>query len=195
MTIPAVFFMLFLLVLWFVIGAKGHWIVKAGIIGLTLHLCISIGLSLSAFAGWPSDENLPDKFIVHWMVVQEPEKTTRAPGFIYIWASDISEKRHTREAGWKRFFFTLSSQEKEAPRAYVLPYSKQKHEDAEGVLTKIRDGKAVVGERGAGEGGPGEGPPGDDNANGEDGGKGGGSFSKSEDITFHELPPTSLPKK
>ena len=77
----------------------------------------------------------------------------------------------------------------------MLPYSKQKHEDAEGVLTKIRDGKAVVGERGAGEGGPGEGPPGDDNANGEDGGKGGGSFSKSEDITFHELPPTSLPKK
>ena len=82
MTIPLVFFSLFILVLWFIIGAKGHWALKAIVIAMTLHFCISIGLSLEGFAGWPSADGLPDKFMVHWIVVEEPDKRTKTGGAI-----------------------------------------------------------------------------------------------------------------
>ena len=89
MTIPLVFFSLFILVLWFIIGAKGHWALKAIVIAMTLHFCISIGLSLEGFAGWPSADGLPDKFMVHWIVVEEPDKRTKTGGAIYVWATEL----------------------------------------------------------------------------------------------------------
>ena len=105
MTIPLVFFSLFILILWFIIGSRGHWALKAVVIAMTLHFCISIGLSLEGFAGWPSADGLPDKFIVHWIVVEEPDKKTKAPGSIYIWATDLSRDHETPEtSGWKKFF-------------------------------------------------------------------------------------------
>ena len=201
MNIPVVFFIVFVLVLWFIIGAKGHWVIKAMTIGAALHLCLSIGLSLSGLGGWPSEDPLPDKFIVNWVLVQEPDKATGDAGTIYLWVTDISDKKDpaTMKQGWKRFFFSLSENQDGAPRGYLAPYSKDKHKEAEDILTKIRAGKVVVGERGgAGEEGGGEGDGegmgGEDNAGGE-GSEGGGSFSRTSDITFHELPPTSLPEK
>ena len=197
MTIPLVFFSLFILILWFIIGSRGHWALKAVVIAMTLHFCISIGLSLEGFAGWPSADGLPDKFIVHWIVVEEPDKKTKAPGSIYVWATDLGHEKETSESsGWKGFFLSLSPSGEGQPRAYVVPYSKEKHEDADGVLTQIRGGKIVLGERGENGGEPGEGEGGDGDGNGSpEGSEGGGSFSRSDGITFHELPPTKLPKK
>jgi hypothetical protein len=195
MTIPLVFFSLFILVLWFIIGAKGHWALKALVIAMTLHCCISIGLSLEGFAGWPSAEVLPDKFIVHWIVVEEPDKRTRAGGAIYVWATaPSSEKEASDTSAWRRFFLKLSPSNKGQPRAYGLPYSKGRHEESEGVLTQIKAGKTVIGERGENEGEEGDGEDGDGNGGPEGRGEG-GSFSLSDGITFHNLPPTKLPKK
>ena len=197
MTIPLVFFSLFILVLWFIIGAKGHWALKAIVIAMTLHFCISIGLSLEGFAGWPSGDGLPEKFIVHWIVVEEPDKRTKTGGAIYVWATDLSvEEEGAKPSPWRRFFLKLSPSNEGQPRAYVVPYSKEKHEESEGVLTQIKGGKAVVGERGEGEGEPGDGEDGNGEGDGQsEGSEGGGSFSRSDGITFHELPPTRLPKK
>ena len=196
MTIPVVFFTLFLLILWFVIGARGHWVLKAFVIGVTLHLCVSIGLSLSAFAGWPSEESLPQKFMVHWIVVEEPDKKTKEKGAIYVWVTSLGENSGFISEKWRRFFVALPPTNFGQPRSYVVPYSKQKHEESEGVLTQIRSGKTVIGEKGAkgkGSGKEGEGSLGE--GDGSENGNEGGSFSKSEDVTFHELPPPHLPKK
>ena len=77
MTIPLVFFSLTALVLWFIIGARGHWALKALIILLTLHISLSVGMSIPNFAGWPSDDPLPKKFLVHWIIIKEPDKITK----------------------------------------------------------------------------------------------------------------------
>jgi hypothetical protein len=193
--IPLVFFILFLLTLWFVIGSKGHWIPKAIMTGATLHLCVSIGLSLSGFAGWPSQDEVPKRFLVHWIVIKEPAKGTSEKGAIYLWATSISKEKETPAAGWRALFPSLYSPDTTQPRAYAMPYSKQKHQKADEAISKIKGGKIVVGERG---GGGKEGAGDGDGANGEGPsgqGVGGGSFSQSDDISFHELPPSSLPKK
>lgn len=203
MNIPAVFFILFVLVLWFIIGAKGHWLIKAMTIGAALHLCLSIGLSLSGLGGWPSNDPLPNKFIVNWILVQEPDKVTGEAGTVYLWVTDISDKKDptAMRQGWKRFFFSLSKDQDGSPRVHSAPYSKDKHKEAEDILTKIRAGKTVVGERG-GAGGEGDGEGGEEGMGGDgedgvegEGSEGAGSFSRTNDITFHELPPTSLPDK
>jgi len=196
MTIPAIFFTLFVLILWFVIGAKGHWALKVFVIGVTLHLCVSIGLSLSGFAGWPSEERLPQKFIVHWIVVEEPDKKTKEKGAIYVWVTSIGGDDSPVSNQWRRFFVALSPPTLRQPRSHVVPYSKKKHEESEGVLTQIRSGKTVIGEKGVK--GKGDGEDGDgsgDRDNGSEKRNGGGSFSQSDDLTFHELPPPRLPKK
>ena len=197
MTIPLVFFSLFILVLWFIIGAKGHWALKAIVIAMTLHFCISIGLSLEGFAGWPSADGLPDKFMVHWIVVEEPDKRTKTGGAIYVWATDLGvQQEESKPSTWRRLFLKLSPSNEGQPRAYVMPYSKGKHEESDGVLTQIRGGKVVGGERGESGGEPGDGEEGNGAGDGQtEGGEGDGSFSHSDGITFHELPPTKLPKK
>ena len=197
MTIPLVFFALFLLTLWFIIGANGHWAIKAAVIAMTLHLCISIGVSLGGFSGWPSEEDLPDKFIVHWIVVEEPAKKTKSGGAIYVWATGVNGgKKEDAPSIWKRFFLNLSPTDDGLPRAYATPYSKGKHEESNGVLTQIRAGKTVLGERGDGEGEGGDEGEGDGDGNGDPADSAGeGSFSQTDGITFHELPPTKLPKK
>jgi len=154
MTIPAVFFVLFLLILWFIIGARGHWLLKAFVIGITLHLCVSVGLSLSGFAGWPCEDSLPQKFIVHWIVVEEPDKKTKEKGAIYVWVTSIEEGESSLSEEWTqmilaRFFITLSPLTTNQPRSHIVPYSKQKHKKSEDVLTQIKAGKTVIGERGA----------------------------------------------
>lgn len=199
MTIPLVFFSLFILILWFVIGAKGHWLLKAAVIAMTLHFCISIGLSLQGFAGWPSGEDLPTKFIVHWVVVEEPDKKTKDKGAIYVWATSLDNQKEERSSSaWRNFFLSLSPVDTGQPRAHAVPYSKEKHEESDGVLTKIKGGKIVIGERGKKGKGKGEGEEGNGDGDGDgegEGPQGGGSFSQSDGITFHDLPPTKLPKK
>ena len=150
--IPFIFFILSSLLLWLVIGAKGHWLFKAGVISFVLYFCISVGLSLSSLLGWPADQPLPKEFKVHWIQIKEPDKRTGGEGSIYVWATSL------------------------------------------GALGKIMRGESVGGKnKGKGKGeGKGKGKGTGKNGGGK---KGGGSLSKSDDIIFHELPPTKLPDK
>ena len=59
------FVLLAILSLWFVIGSKGHWFGKAAMILVSLYFCLSVGFSVNNFMGWPTSEELPQKFLVH----------------------------------------------------------------------------------------------------------------------------------
>ena len=146
MTIPLVFFSLTGLVLWFIIGAKGHWALKAFIILLTLHVCLSVGMSIPKFAGWPSDDRLPDKFLVHWITIKEPDKKTKEDGYIYIWATVLSNQEKEVE-GWKQYLLSFGVQDFTEHRAYRTPYTREGHQRGEDAIKKIKNdvaGKADV---------------------------------------------------
>ena len=202
MTIPLVFFSLTALVLWFIIGAKGHWAIKAFIILLTLHVCLSVGMSIPNFAGWPSDDRLPDKFLVHWITIKEPDKKTQEDGYIYIWATVLSNQEKEVE-GWKQYLLSFGVQDFTEPRAYRTPYTREGHQRGEDAIKKIKNGQPVMGRnngkkgkgKGKGDGEKGDGKGKGKGGKGKKGGKGGGSFSQSDDISFHDLPETILPEK
>ena len=202
MTIPLVFFSLTGLILWFIIGARGHWGIKAFIILITLHVCLSVGISIPNFAGWPSGDRLPDKFLVHWITIKEPDKKTKEDGYIYIWATTLSQQEKEVE-GWKQYLLSFGVQDFTEPRAYRTPYTREGHERGEDALKKIKNGEPVMGRnngkkgkgKGKGDGKKGDGKGKGKGGKGKKGGKGGGSFSQSDDISFHDLPETILPEK
>mgnify|MGYP003660182159 CR=1 FL=1 len=196
MSISLAFFILASLLLWFIIGSKGRWFIKASVIALVLYSCLSINLSLDNLFGWPSNQALPEVFQVHWIKVKEPDKRTGDKGYIYVWATDLSGKE-VETSGWKGlkgYFISFDNYDPSEPRAYRLEYSKERHERAEGALGALKGGGKVGGKNNGKKKGDG-GDTGKGSGKNKGEGKGEGSLSRSDDIIFHDLPPTKLPDK
>ena len=206
MSITLAFILLTSLILWFVIGSKGLWRLKAATILLTLYLCLSVNFSLDNLMGWPSRQQPPKEFRVHWVVIKEPNKKTGDKGDVYVWVTDMNPKE--KDDG--SFFISFANENMRKPRSYRLEYSKELHEDGQKALEMIMGGQAVMGTneglQGQGEGGDGqgdgqgagqgEGGDGDGEGGGENGGgAGGGSLSRNGGISFQPLPPSKLPSK
>ena len=196
MSIPLAFFILASLLLWFIIGSKGKWFVKASVIAFVLYSCLSINLSLDNLFGWPSNQALPEVFQVHWIKVKEPNKRTGEKGYIYVWATDLSGKE-VETSGWKGlkgYFISFDNYDPSEPRAYRLEYSKERHERAEGALGKLKGVGKVGGKNNGKKKGDGD-DTGKGSGKNKGEGKGEGSLSRSDDIIFHDLPPAKLPDK
>ena len=175
------------LVLWFIIGSKGHWLSKAAIILLSLYFCMSVGLSVGEFMGWPTDEKMPDKFLVHWVVVDEPDPKLGDEGSIYIWIQPL-EKSEDKRGSWNDYLLSFYDGDSQ-PRSYRLPYSRELHERAQEALGMIMRGEGVGGT------GEGKGKMGAAKGNSKKQGKGGGSLTRNGGVMFHKLPPPQLPDK
>ena len=177
MTIIPTFILLGGLILWFVIGTKGYWSLKMVLITMTLCFSLLLSQTMKDVRGWPTDDELPNEFNVHWVVIKEPSKTDHNDkGGIYLWVTDLSGDGRQ-------------------PRAYKSEYSREKHDDAQKALEMIMGGKKVGGRRGDGEGDGDGDSEGGQKGQGEGNGTGGGSLSNSPEIIFHELPPPKLPEK
>ena len=113
------------LILWFVIGSKGYWFSKAALILFSLYFCLSVGLSVNEFMGWPTEETLPKKFLVHWAVIDEPDLKMDDEGSIYLWLKPISETEEKRSS-WDDYLLSFYDGESQ-PRAYKLSYSRELH--------------------------------------------------------------------
>ena len=190
--IPVAFILLTILILWVVIGVKGKLWIKSCLISLTLYFSIGLWVSINGLLGWPTTDGPPQKFEIHWVLVEEPNKKTGNSGAIYIWASDINvDKQSFSPFGSKKPL--------DKPRLYQLPYSRSTHEQTEAILERLKKGERYMatldgegqGKEGeesdkAGEGREGEGKSGE---------SGDGSLSQQQDPVFHELPPHKLPDK
>lgn len=97
------------------------WINAVATLGLTMFYIASY-LSFPPLLGWPTNHDVPQQFRLLAFSVEENEG-------IYIWANDLSKGVQIG-----------------APRAYILPYNKQLHEDIQIAGTKLRRGISIVGE-------------------------------------------------
>ena len=181
------------LVLWFVIGAKGNWISKAAMILLSLYFCLSVGLSVNEFMGWPTDDQLPSKFLLHWAVIKEPDVKSGDEGSIYVWVRPISEPEPKAEyKEWNDYLLSFYDG-KSQPRAYRIPYSRPLHEETQKAINLMLKGNGVGGTSGEGEGkGKAAGKKGKGDGKAGDGGR---SLTNNGGIEFHKLPPPKLPDK
>jgi len=216
--IPVAFVLLSAMGLWLLIFAKGHWLLKIAFITFSLYFGLAMWFSLSELSGWPTNSELPQKFLVKGVLVTEPSRTiTSDLGAIYVWVIEIDEEYKAKKkepAQWMLPF--VSKKRAVEPRAYRLPYSEELKKKASQVSKMLKEGKQVVGEKsdleGKGDGdgdgkgkGKGKGKS-KGEGEGEYGGKGqgkelgkgkgkGNSLSQQQDYMFYELPPPKMPDK
>lgn len=190
--IPIAFIILATLFLWYIIGAKGHWLFKTVLILISLFTSLFLWKSTEDIAGWPTVHKLPDKFQIFWTMAKEPKLNNINSGGIYIFAQDLLPPKDE---------FKLHSVENE-PRLYKLPYSKEAHKKVEEIQKALKAGKPFFagvkyGKGDGNEDGDGQGGKGKGKGYGKNkgDGKGSGSFSKEQVFMIYELPPPKFPEK
>lgn len=107
--------------------------VKTGCIVLVSGLYFVTYDSLTGMLGWPTEEALPEKFLLHAAITEEPDKETGSKGIIHLWLTEVDEDE---------------SMPLELPRAYTLPYDSELHERISESLRRMRQGILQVGESG-----------------------------------------------
>lgn len=76
--------------------------------------------------GWPSQQALPERFVLLAAVIEEPGKV--APGAVYVWVNALEGGKPAAR-----------------PRAYHLPYSKDLHSLVNEGMKKVRQGVTQMG--------------------------------------------------
>ena len=88
------------------LGLYSRWSVPAKIVGVVLVTLAyySVYFALPRLLGWPSDNQVPRRFNLLAVFLQEPDKTTGEAGSVFFWANDLAPNADPR------------------PRAYQMPF-------------------------------------------------------------------------
>jgi|TARA_R110000765_G_scaffold182061_1_gene288032 hypothetical protein len=175
------------LTLWTLTESTLKWYLKTACISSFCIFTIIFWSSISTFLGWAAHEDdVPDKVLIHWIIIKEPNKFTKSKGKIYVLLEAANEKEPNK---FIKFFGY--KKDKVEPRLYGLTYSRKLHEQLEKrVMPRLRKGQPVVGKLTKREG---EGKKG--NEKGPNNKKGGGSESQEQEWQFHELRPSDIHSK
>ncbi len=111
-----------------------RWIKIAMIVVVTATYFIA-NHTFEDMLGWPTPRELPEKFAIVSVVIEEPNKDRGVDGAIYLWIAPLDSNRPVT-----------------TPRAYKLPYLKDTHSQLADVQRKSRQGIRQIGvvERGGG---------------------------------------------
>jgi hypothetical protein len=173
------------LTFWVLNESSLKWYIKTACISVFCIFTIIFWSSIHSFLGWPANEgDIPEKVLIHWVIIKEPNKFTEFDGRIYVLLESAGEPESNLLA---RFFGY--QKEKVEPRLHGLKYSRGLHEQLQrGVMPRLKSGQPVVGKlkKGAGQSQRGEGKSNKD---------GGGSESQEQEWHFHELLPSEIHKK
>jgi membrane-bound metal-dependent hydrolase YbcI (DUF457 family) len=105
-----------------------NWRMKAGLIALVSLAWCAVYFALPSMLGWPTDRDVPRRFNLVAVYIQEPDLASGHAGGVFFWASDLDPDADQR------------------PRAYKLPFSpsyKSVFEESQG---KLRQNIPQVGE-------------------------------------------------
>lgn len=171
---------------WILTESTVKWYIKTACISIFCFFTIAFWTTIHTFLGWPAnEEDIPEKILVHWVIVKEPNKFQEFEGEIHILlesAEEIKANTIAKFLGYDR--------DRIEPRLFKLKYSRQLHEQLEKIKSKLKSGQPVVGnlskEKPTGKGKKG---------NGESDRDGDGSESQRQDWEFHELLPSDFLSK
>jgi len=171
---------------WVLSDTKLKWYLKVFCISLFCLFTVVFWNATDSFLGWPANRyDMPEKSIIHWVVIKEPNKITGRKGGIYVLAESVRKE----DRSLIRMFDYKTKGLK--PRLFEFPYSRKLHEQLEkGVMSKLRKGQPVHGN--FKEKKNGNGPKGEGKLKGKDGD---GSESQEQEWEFHELPPSEMHRK
>ena len=175
------------LTFWVLIESSLKWYLKTACISTFCLFTIVFWSAIHSFLGWPAlEDDVPEKVLIHWVIIKEPNKFTKFNGRIYILLETVGEPDSNLFA---RFFGY--QKEKVEPRLHGLKYDRSLHEKLEKeIMPRLRKGQPVVGrlsKEKIGQGRKGK--------EGISSGKGGGSESQEQEWHFHELLPSEIHRK
>ena len=177
------------LTFWMLTESSLKWYFKTACISSFCAFTVIFWLSISTFLGWAAHEgDMPEKVLIHWVIIKEPNKFTKFNGKIYVLLEAANEKEPNK---FIKFFGY--KKDKVEPRLYGLAYSRSLHEQLEkSVIPRLRKGQPVTGKLAKGE------PKGEKGKKGNEKGpnnKKGGSESQEQEWHFHELRPSDFQSK
>ena len=131
--ITILYVLLMILLSWIIIGIKGRWITKGLIMAVAIWFSVTLYHSFHNFMGWPSEETMATKYSeLIWFQIKEPSKITNYPGAIFLWIREMPKSEKTKGLTIKQLIDPMiwfTYQDESAPRAYKIPYSKEKHRE------------------------------------------------------------------
>ena len=144
--ITILYVLLMVLLSWSIIGIKGRWITKGLFMAVAIWFSVTLYYSFHNFMGWPTEETINTQYShLIWFQIKEPSKVSNHPGAIYLWVREISpteklEGLTLNQVSDPMTWFTYPDET--VPRAYKIPYTKEKHkklrEAAEGRKSGVR---------------------------------------------------------
>lgn len=193
LAIPLGFILLSAVLCLLLIGSKWKWWQKLLLIVTVPSFGLAVWSSLGSYKGWPTTAAPPEKALVYWVLVREPEPARGDPGAIFVWLTPVEE-----DASGSLNPLDYDSPGGE-PRAYKLPYSRSLHQATETAKNIIGRGQPAVLELHEPRG---EEPPGDgeerEGGRPSEGGQQGSSPRNpgygENDIRVYPLPPALPPK-
>jgi len=177
------------LTFWVLTESALRWYFKAVCISVFCIFTIIFWSAIHTFLGWAAmEDDMPEKVLIHWVIIKEPNKVTKFDGRIYVLLQAAEKPKSNALA---RFFGY--QQEKVEPRLYGLEYSRSLHEQLEkGIIPRLKSGQPVFGTLKKGN----KKPSGSGTRKGKrNEGKGGGSESQEQGWYFHELLPSEIHRK
>ena len=108
-----------------------RWWVKAAAIVITALFFAVTYRTIVGLLGWPTTQPMPARFSLVWTVVDEPNKLTKDPGAIYLWADALN----ANNVPFGR------------PRSYELPYTEALARKVAAAQEKREQGVEVMGLR------------------------------------------------
>jgi hypothetical protein len=174
------------LTLWLLTESQLKWYFKTICIATFCIFTTIFWSTIHSYLGWPANEDdMPEKILMHWVIIKEPNKFTDFEGAIYILAESAE-----KETGSLRKVFGYNKDIIE-PRLYQLKYNRSLHEHLQrGVIPRLRAGQPVFGKLTKDIL-----PPGTGNGDRKGKGKGDGSESQEQEWHFHELLPSEIHQK
>ena len=172
---------------WILTESTVKWYIKTVCIATFCLFTIVFWTTIHTFLGWPADESdMPEKVLIHWVIIKEPNKFKEFTGAIYILAESAE-----KETSVVRRFFGYDKDRIE-PRLYQLKYNRNLHEQLQKTLIpKLRSGRPVYGKLSKDKKPPGKGG---NKGDGKDK-KGDGSESQEQEWHFHVLLPSEIHSK
>lgn len=103
------------------------WIKTMAIV-LTAGVFLFTYDSMSNLLGFPSPGRLPERFLFHYAVIQQPDKNLSTKGSIYFWATELSQEGPAK-----------------LPRAYELPFDKETYNQLTEANKRTKQGIVQMG--------------------------------------------------
>ncbi len=123
-----VYALLAFLLVCLLLATRWHWGVKATAVLLVSGFYALSHNTLQGIAGWPSDDTLPQRFVLLAAVFDEPSPGRNHPGAIFIWVNPMKDNKPL-----------------EMPRVHRLPYEKDLARILGDGIKKARDGNTQMG--------------------------------------------------